>query len=195
MGIDDVIEHAVHETVERFFEDGKIPSGLMTSIENLVENAVENAVEGMAKAQASSSMPASSGLRTRRERPRTSRPSGTDDEDNEDCDFPELIFINDNKNNKSEVFHHAKCHHVVDSTSSYTKCNKCPNPASSRARPRMDEQSEAEDVPQVVLVNRNCKHGVYHKPEPKPEKSCSKLGPSPRTYRKCDQCLKHWPSQ
>ena len=126
MGIDDVIEHAVHETVERFFEDGKIPAGLMRSIENLVEDAVENAVENMATAQASSSMPASSGWTTSRERPRTSRPTGRDDEGNEDCEFHDVIIIKD-KNNKSGVFHSASCHHLASTTSSFVKCNKCTN--------------------------------------------------------------------
>ena len=195
MGIADLMEHAVHETIERFFEDGKVPAGLVRTIENVVDTAVEHAVEEIATAMASSSsLPASSGWTTSRERPRTSRPTGRDDEGHEDWRPHELIFIND-KNNKSGVFHHANCHHVVSTTTSYTKCNKCPNPASSRAGPREDEQSEAEDVPQFVLVNPNNKHRVYHKPEPKPEKSCSKVGPCPRTYRKCDQCLKHWPSK
>ena len=127
MGIDDVIEHAVHEAIERFFEDGKVPAGLVRTIENVVDTAVEHAVEKIATAQASSSSrPASSGLMTSRERPRTSRPTWRDDEGHEDWRPHELIFIND-KNNKSGVFHSASCHHVVSTTSSFTKCKQCTN--------------------------------------------------------------------
>ena len=127
MSIADLMEHAVHETVERFFEDGKIPKGLAKSIENLVENAAENAVEKMARAQASSSLPASGRVTTSRERPRTSRPTGRDDEGNEDCEFHDVIIIKD-KNNKSGVFHSARCHHIDGGlTSSLVKCNQCTN--------------------------------------------------------------------
>ena len=185
MGIvDEVIENAVHEGIERFFEDGNVPSGLAKTIKNLIETAVEHAVEKKATA---SGMPASNGSsRTSRERPRTSRPTGRDDEGNEDWRPHELIWINDT-NSKSSVFHHESCRHVVSTTSSYTKCKKCPRPASSRDWRKEDEQAEV--IPEFVLVNNNCKLGVYHEP------GCGWVSPCPRTYRRCDQCLKHWPSR
>ena len=130
MSVGDVIENAVHEAIERFFDDGKIPHGLAKSIENLVENAVENAVEKMARAQASSSLPASSRVTTSRERPRTPKPTGGDDEGNqdcEDCEFHDIIIIKD-QNNKFGVFHSARCHHIDGGlTSSLVKCNQCTN--------------------------------------------------------------------
>ena len=132
MGIvDEVIENAVHEAIERFFEDGKVPSGLAKSINKLIETAVENAVEKMATAQASSfSLPASSGVTTSREQPRTSSPTWRDDEGNqdcEDCEFHDVIIIKD-KNNKFGVFHSARCHHIDGGlTSSLVKCNHCTN--------------------------------------------------------------------
>ena len=125
MGIDDIIEKAVLYKVEQFFENGHIPQGLCRAIDHLVEKAVGNALGNVAKAKSSSRMPSSSGPTTGRATPRTSRPTEKDDENDELC-VHEIIWIND-KNNKSGVFHHASCRHVNDTTSSYTKCNKCIN--------------------------------------------------------------------
>ena len=112
MGVfEDVIESTVHETVERCFEDGNVPRGLMKAIETYVESVVEKALERLEL------YPAEPG-RTSREEPRVDEQRET-----ETTGVPHTVYVD--KNSEQLVYHEYGCKKPGAKWQSYRKCDIC----------------------------------------------------------------------